>query len=82
MAVASDAPTGLNGTRSSPAPWTTTHEDSGTSRQAPCRSPSGSDTISRVSSESWCSVGLSGYWWRSVETSVLWNSEREQPVLE
>ena len=56
--------------------------DSGTSRQAPARSPSGSETTSRASSDRSCSSGLSGYWWRSVDMSVLWNSDRDCLALE
>ena len=37
----------------------------------PGRSPSGSETTSRDSSERSCRTGLSGYWCRSVCTSVL-----------
>ena len=55
---------------------------SGTSFQAPARSPSGSDTITRVSPESWWSKGTSGYWARSVSTAVLKNNDREAPSLE
>ena len=52
---------GLNACSSSCPCWTTPQLDSGTSFHAPARSPSGSETTSRVSSESSCSNGLSGY---------------------
>ena len=64
------------------APCTVTDDDSGTSRHAPFRSPSGSDTTTRVSSDTRWRSGLSGYWCRRVEMSVLWKSERERPSLE
>ena len=63
-------------------PRIATQVASGTSRQAPRRSPSGSETTSRASSESSWSSGLSGYCSRRVETSVLWNSDRDRPSLE
>ena len=62
--------------------WVTTHVDSGTSCHAPRSPPSGSDTTSRASSDTPCSTGFSGYWWRSVETSVLRNSDRDRWSLE
>jgi hypothetical protein len=47
---------------SSSRPWRITPQlDSGTSFHAPARLPSGSETISLVSSESLWSIGLSGY---------------------
>ncbi len=56
--------------------------DSGTSFHAPARSPSGSETTSLASAESWWSTGLSGYWCLSVVTSVEKKSERDLPSLE
>jgi hypothetical protein len=56
--------------------------DSGTSFQAPARSPSGSETISLDSSETSWKIGLSGYWRRNVATSVEKKSERDTPSLE
>ena len=73
---------GVNGRSSSRPPWMSTLVASGTALQAPLRSPSGSDTTSLVWSDTACRMGLSGYWCRSVRTSVLWNSERDRPSLE
>jgi hypothetical protein len=73
---------GENGRNSASPPWTTRHVDSGTSSHAPWRSPKGSDTTRRASSESPCSRTLSGKWACKVEMSVLRNSDRETPSLE
>ena len=73
---------GANGRISSSPGRMTPHIDSGTSRQAPSRSPSGSETTSRVSSETSWRSAMSGYRSRSIMMSVLWNSERELPSLE
>jgi hypothetical protein len=62
---------GVKGTIVSLAPSMIEHVDSGTSFQAPARSPSGSEATSRDSSETSRRYGLSGYWARSVATSVL-----------
>ena len=57
---AGDGAVGEKGCSCSRPPSMTRQLDSGTSRHAPCRLPSGSDTTRRVSSESCWSVGLSG----------------------
>ena len=57
-----------------------TLEDSGISRQAPCRSPSGSETTSRASSDTPCSTGLSGYW-RAQRRHVGALEQRARPAL-
>src|SRR5262249_45048682 len=73
---------GVNGCSSSCPGWTTPQDDSGTSFQAPGRSPSGSETTSLDSSSSPWSSSFSGYISRSVLTSVLKKRERDFPSLE
>ena len=51
---------GMNGRSSSTPGWTIPTQDSGTSFQAPGRSPSGSETTTLVSSDSLASSSLSG----------------------
>ena len=77
-----DGRRGTNGCISSWPAWTTPQLDSGTSFQAPCEVAERlRDDEPRLVGSS-CSTGLSGYWWRSVCTSVLKKSDRELPSLE